>query len=245
MRPANVVTPEASSLALDVAGIGSRMIAAIIDGVIQFVVGLSGILAIGVLPEGVVQIGVSIAWVLFVAFGYFAVFEGLWDGQTPGKRVQRLRVVTVDGQPVTFSNALLRNIVRIVDFLPGGYAIGVITMLVSPKEQRLGDLAAGTLVVRTGRAAPPMPLEFDASPAALAAAPRLDVTRLRPEHEQLARAFLQRRDPLDPAARAALAAEVATALRTAVAGGDGVAPEVLIEAVALASRRRAARARSV
>ena len=71
----------------------------------------------------------------------------IWNGQTPGKRLARLRVIRLDGRPVTLSESLIRNLVRLVDFLPAFYGVGVVTMFIHPQSRRLGDLAAGTLVV--------------------------------------------------------------------------------------------------
>jgi hypothetical protein len=91
------------------------------------------------------------AFVIFINFGifwgYFALFEAYWKGQTPGKRVMKLRVIKDSGRQITFFESLARNLVRVVDYLPGLYLIGVITMLCNKRNQRLGDLVAGTLVV--------------------------------------------------------------------------------------------------
>jgi hypothetical protein len=85
---------------------------------------------------------------LFIFFwGYYILFEIFWNGQTPGKRWSGLRVIRNDGTPVTLSESIIRNLVRIIDLLPAAYGIGVITMFLDKKSRRLGDLAAGTLVV--------------------------------------------------------------------------------------------------
>jgi hypothetical protein len=81
-------------------------------------------------------------------WGYYIFFETLWDGQTPGKRRARLRVIRSDGLPIGFAEAAIRNLVRMVDFLPAYYGVGVVAMFVDGRSRRLGDLAAGTLVVR-------------------------------------------------------------------------------------------------
>ena len=111
---------------------------------------------------------------VFVVFlGYYPLFEGFWNGRTPGKRAQGLRVVLTDGQPVTVGPVLVRNLVRIVDFLPAYYMIGAITMILSRRSQRLGDLAAGTIVVRERALPAPRPLALRLDPglaARLAAA---------------------------------------------------------------------------
>ena len=92
-----------------------------------------------------------IVLIYFALFwGYFMLFETLWSGQTPGKRAGRLRVIRRDGQPVGAGEVLIRNLVRIVDFLPGFYGIGLVVMFIDKEARRLGDMAAGTIVVREG-----------------------------------------------------------------------------------------------
>ena len=80
-------------------------------------------------------------------FGYFAMFEAFWNGQTPGKRWTHLRVIKDSGRPINAYDAILRNLLRIVDNLPTLYAIGIVTMLISKENKRVGDYAAGTVVV--------------------------------------------------------------------------------------------------
>lgn len=82
-----------------------------------------------------------------ILWGYFILFETVWNGQTPGKRVMKLRVIRVDGTPITLVEALIRNLARLIDFLPVTYGIGIVTMFINSQSRRLGDLAAGTLVV--------------------------------------------------------------------------------------------------
>jgi len=80
-------------------------------------------------------------------WGYFTLFETFWNGQTPGKKLFKIRVIQQSGRQITFFEAMTRNLLRIIDLLPGLYLIGVITMLCNRQHQRLGDLAAGTLVI--------------------------------------------------------------------------------------------------
>src|SRR6202453_4051205 len=91
------------------------------------------------------------AAIIFINFcliwGYFALFEAYWHGQTPGKRAMKLRVIKDSGRQITLFEALARNLLRVVDYLPSLYLVGVITMLCNKRNQRLGDLAAGTIVV--------------------------------------------------------------------------------------------------
>ena len=100
-----------------------------------------------------VYIGIAIAVLLIfvLLWGYFIFFELTWNGQTPGKRAAGVRVLTSRGEPVTLVHTLVRNVLRIVDALPSFYMVGVISILVTRRSQRLGDLAAGTVVVRERR----------------------------------------------------------------------------------------------
>lgn len=160
-------TPESVTFAYEVAGIGNRFIAALIDtGLIALaltllnllvyaVLGLAGDLTIGVLlgdeaPSWLGGLAIALYALLNFAiyWGYYILFELLWNGQTPGKRAVKIRVLRLDGNPAGFSEVLLRNLVRPVDFLPGGYGLGLLVMLLNAKSRRLGDLAAGTLVIR-------------------------------------------------------------------------------------------------
>ena len=150
-----IETPEQTSLEFPLAGIGSRFLAVALDTLLQFAVYIVlGLIALLVASFGVVgalgkQWGIAI--LIFIAFtiqfGYFALFEALWNGQTPGKRWTHLRVIQDSGRPINAYDSVLRNLLRIVDTLPSLYAIGIITMLISKENKRVGDYAAGTVVV--------------------------------------------------------------------------------------------------
>lgn len=160
-------TPEWATIELRIAGVGLRALAALIDvGLIGAVDALlvlliswqsartpAQLLARGGAHVPVLYIigGLFVIMFFFTVF-YFVLWESLGRGQTPGKRALHLRVVSTEGRRVTFFSALVRNLVRIVDFLPSGYLIGLVTMLITPQEQRLGDLAAGTVVIVEGPA---------------------------------------------------------------------------------------------
>ena len=130
-----------------------------------------------------------------VFWGYYIVFELAWGGRTPGKRVAKIRIVRADGGPAGASEIVVRNLVRMIDMLPVGYLIGLITMLANRQARRLGDFAAGTLVVKAGgevmldsllvaprtESLPPTPVE-----------PDLDVRRLTPAEYGLVRDLLLR-----------------------------------------------------
>jgi uncharacterized RDD family membrane protein YckC len=153
----SIDTPELVSIEMPLAGIGSRFIALLVDYLI-WGAGLIFLLllALLVMPAMHAFNVKSAQWaeaiVIFLIFlfnwGYFTLFEAFWNGRTPGKRVARIRVIQRSGRPIGLLESMARNLVRYVDQIPFFYAVGVITMFVTRQHQRLGDLAAGTLVVR-------------------------------------------------------------------------------------------------
>lgn len=235
---AGFVTPEAVRIDLQRAGVGSRLVAQLVDGVIVAVLTVLAVLApqpFGA-PTIALMIGVSLAF--FVHIGYFALWEGLWDGRTPGKRAVGLRVLRQDGSPITATEALIRNLLRIVDLLPVAGLVGFISILVTRRDQRVGDLAAGTVVVHEAGGREPRTLAVaDLDPPAWAA--HLDTSPLDERDYAVARSYLQRREELDAAPRAQLAARIAGPLRAAVPGvPDDAADEDVIVAVVTAVRTR-------
>ena len=147
-----VSTPERVSFDYQVAGLGTRAIAQVLDLLIVtalLVALLFGGVAVGaIFNNSLVSDLVEILGSFVIVFGYFWTSEALWSGQTIGKKAFRLRAVGDRGEPLTLMQAGIRNIVRIVDFLPYGYGVGLITLFINGKGKRLGDLAAGTLVVK-------------------------------------------------------------------------------------------------
>jgi uncharacterized RDD family membrane protein YckC len=147
-----VATPERVSFDFQIAGLGTRAIAQIIDllivALLEVAVVFFGVAAGTVTNSGTVMGLVLIVFSFLNVFGYFWVSESLWSGQTVGKKAFRLRAVGDRGEPLTFMQAGLRNIVRIVDFLPYGYGVGMIVLFANGKGKRLGDIAAGTIVVK-------------------------------------------------------------------------------------------------
>lgn len=163
-----IETPENVSFGYEVSGIGSRFIGALIDTFIltMLLVGLNVavlvlLASLGSDPAAVEEslegsaadwaAGVVIAIYALLNFaiwwGYYLLFEWLWNGQTLGKRIAKIRVVRTDGAPVGFLPVAVRNLVRVIDFLPMGYGVGVVTMFCNRQSRRLGDFAGGTLVV--------------------------------------------------------------------------------------------------
>ncbi|HUY81306.1 MAG TPA: RDD family protein [Acidobacteriaceae bacterium] len=157
----NIDTPEQVSIRFPVAGIGSRFLAILTDSVLQgilyFVLGLILFLIATSAPKTPVGELSSTAekWLLaaFILFnfllywGYFTLFEAFWNGQTPGKRLCKIRVIQQSGRQLTFFESMTRNLIRVIDSLPGFYLVGVISMLCTRRHQRLGDLAASTIVI--------------------------------------------------------------------------------------------------
>ncbi len=237
-----ISTPEGVSLELQLAGIGSRFVALLTDTVLQVVAFVALAIALDVAGAG----GFTGDAVLAVAgfglvFAYPVAFELGAGGRTPGKRWSSLRVVCDDGSPVTFRASALRNLVRPVDAIPGVYLVGAIAIFASRDNQRLGDLAAGSLVVRELRAArrappPSHPLEA-VEPEEL---PAWDVSGLGEPELAALRRFLERRHALDAVPRNLLARDLADRLRPRVGGvGGELAPERFLELVAALRRMRA------
>ena len=109
-------------------------------------------LLVGLVTDAFVSTGLSLFLAFALPFGYFILFEGLWNGQTLGKRVLRIRVRMADGTPITFVSALGRNLMRPADMLPGPYFVGLLAIFTNPRSQRLGDLIASTVVCYEKRA---------------------------------------------------------------------------------------------
>lgn len=216
---AAVITPERVALTFPYAGIGSRFVALAVDVLIQtaalmaiyaamFSTIVSGFATTRTMWGVSVVLAISVLAVFALYWGYFIVFEALWNGQTPGKRAAKIRVVREDGRPVGWLASAVRNIVRIVDFLPGFYLIGIVSVFLSRESRRLGDFAAGTIVIREeGLETPPI-LRPEALRTEVAVDP-LRAGQLRPQEYELIRAFLLRRDGLAPQPRVSLARQIA------------------------------------
>jgi uncharacterized RDD family membrane protein YckC len=213
-----IETPEQTSLEFPLAGIGSRFLAVALDTLLQIaayiVLGLiAGLVAsIGILGVLGKQWGLAIVIfiVFLVQFGYFSTFEVLWNGQTPGKRWTHLRVIQDSGRPITPYDAILRNLLRIVDSLPSLYAIGIVTMLISKENKRVGDYAAGTVVIHEKPLEGVNSIWSVAAPAQ--AAPTVPSAQLNMDELQLVETFFERRLSLDPEVRRSMARQIAQRL---------------------------------
>jgi hypothetical protein len=168
------------------------------------------------------------------------LLEWLWNGQTIGKRRAGLRVIGPDGEPARFTAVLIRNLLRPIDFLPTSYALGVAMMFLTPRSQRLGDLAAGTYVVR----APKPRMDWlslrtlEPSAAQRATGGDLTVTSIRisGESQRIVREFVAREPSLKAEDRAKIAAVIARPLREAVPEIDVADDVVFLHRVASALR---------
>src|SRR2546426_5169004 len=232
-----VSTPERVKFDYQVAGLGTRGIAQILDLLI-----VSGILIVvvffGAAVAAATQSDTAAALIeifgsFVVVFGYFWISEALFSGQTLGKRAFRLRVVGDRGEPMTWVQAGIRNVIRIVDFLPYGYGVGVIVLFANGRGKRLGDLAAGTIVVKdsdsvglwqlaraTRPAQPPPPPGSVIAPVTTTYAPasqaELILRRIDPDLRRFVTSYARRRQPLPLDLRVQLAGTVQASLRTAM-----------------------------
>jgi uncharacterized RDD family membrane protein YckC len=209
-------TPDHVVLRYDLAGGGNRGFAALIDAVIASLV-VAGALfvtsyAIRFLGLAGLQLSALITLVaILIAWSYYILLEWLWQGQTVGKRFSGLRVIREDGAPAGFVAILIRNLVRLVDFLPGFYGLGLMVIILSPRSQRLGDIAAGTYVVRAPR--PQLDYFSLRTVTPIAAGATVETRALPGEVQRLVREFVAREAKLRPADRQRVAAQIAERVR--------------------------------
>jgi uncharacterized RDD family membrane protein YckC len=206
------------------AGAASRFVSALVDILIQSVLLVCVAVVLGIVGSAALG-GGGIAVLLWFVISFLVIafydifFEVFRSGQTPGKRMNGLRVVRVEGHPVTFLSSAIRNILRPIDFLPSAYLLGAVVILSTHKNQRIGDVIAGTLVVRTSVHAPTSSggprLSYEA------AGSNWDTSRISNEEIAVVRQFLERRLDIDAAVRTELAGTLAERLRPKVTGAPG------------------------
>jgi uncharacterized RDD family membrane protein YckC len=264
----NIETPEQVELQFNVAGIGSRFVALLLDHLIQFLVLFLIFIGLAFMVSGesgraaaagggewntAAKWGVAmiVIFIFCLIWGYFSLFEAFWRGQTPGKKVMKLRVIKDSGRQITLFEALARNLLRYADFLPGWYLAGVITMLCNKRNKRLGDFAAGTLVIHDLREEQPLlfqtgtffpttqqapTYEFPGS-AVQAMFPADAIAKLGPADLQLIDTFFGRALDLSLEVRAGMAQRVASGLaaKMGVPLPEGN-PERALEAIAVQMR---------
>jgi uncharacterized RDD family membrane protein YckC len=254
----SIDTPELVAIEMPLAGIGSRFIALLIDYLI-WSAGLVVLLLVGVvvLPAVHAFSKISEQWVVaivifsvfLVQWGYFTLFEAFWNGRTPGKRVARIRVIQRSGRAIGLFESMARNLVRYVDQIPFFYAVGVVTMFATRQHQRLGDLAAGTLVVRDREIETPLWGEsgnrtitaqiFAASapipePHTAITLPANGIVKLSATDLEVLEGFFSRRLDMSLATRQALAQRIASAIqaKSGLEPPHGASVETFLEAAA-------------
>lgn len=244
-------SPEQVALHLPLAGPTSRILAYGIDLALIFVVefgvillllasapladwfaeavqGLQGELIEGETPEEGSAVLVLVAAFLLLQFviewGYFLFFELAMSGRSPGKRALGLRVMRDGGRPIGLRESFVRNALRLADMLPANYVVGLVAMVVSPEGKRLGDIAAGTVVVRLDRVARPKALPELADAGSF----RFDhahLARFGRVERTLVRQTLRRIDELEPAAAEQALQTAVDALRARLGYGAVEAAE--------------------
>jgi uncharacterized RDD family membrane protein YckC len=258
----SIDTPELVGIELPLAGIGSRCVALLVDSVVQGLA-LGALVVILALIASGASLAAShasrsnesgkwaIALILLVPFvlqwGYFALFEAFWHGQTPGKRLLQLRVIQQSGRPIGLFESMGRNLVRIVDMLPVFYVVGAICIFSTRRQQRLGDMVAGTLVVHSIPAEKPLAstgARFVTAPAFQTVAPAIvkgvalpadAVARLSRADLQMIESFLVRRLDLPLDVGASLAARMARSLaeKMKLEVPPGISNETFLESLVM------------
>ena len=246
------------AIELPLAGLGSRFVALLVDTLIW----AAGLLVLSLLmwafgPALVKFSRLSYQWtvailtvsVFLLNWGYFTLFEAFWNGQTPGKRLARIRVIQRTGRAIGLFESMARNFVRYVDQLPFCYAVGAIALFATRQHQRLGDLAAGTLVVRDRKDETPLwgdngartftaaalaPLPTMPEPHAAVTLPVTEVAKLTETDLEVLEGFFARRLDLPMDTRESLAARIAEAIkaRSGLEPPEGASVETFLEAVA-------------
>jgi len=227
-----IETPEHIQVHYELAGIGSRALAGLFDFMLQAILTVLvvwGLMWLGLVLKLKDVLGVAGAIAIgsmgFLAFTiYYVVAEMLTGGQSPGKRMAGLRVIGVDGRPLTFLQSALRNIIRAVDMIPFFYSVGLIAVFASQRAQRLGDMVAGTMVVKErlhelAEQTAPLETEWTAPPARplppeVEARLRTSLHLLTPAEVAAAERVVERRHELPPVLRQQLVGQIAETLRS-------------------------------
>ncbi len=223
---------------MTLAGLGSRMIAGAVDLVLKVLLVVPVmIVLVAFMGDLAFAVIASLSGLLLI--GYDVAFETLGKGRTPGKRWSGLRVVRSSGRPVDLMASAIRNVLRVIDGFALGFVPTIVSILVTQRNQRPGDLAADTVVIRDRRAVDKAkPTAAPAASSGPAAGARWDVSAIPADELATVRAFLERRDGLTRDARARLAGRLAQALRPRVAGADESDPERFLEILYAAKQAR-------
>lgn len=230
-RRIETVTPENVRIEYELAGVASRCGAAVVDLLLQTMAILLVVVVITLAQVGLRlpplgwPAGILIVSIFLVWWGYYVFFETVWNGQTPGKRLLRLRVIRYGGSPIDLTSAAVRGLIRVVDLA----VIGFVVMFFSSRNQRLGDLAAGTLVVKersewTGdiaqavREEAPQTNPWSRAPEA---AMVRNIELVTPDQFDAVKRFVERSSELQPATRERIAAKIARPLMRHLGIEDG------------------------
>jgi uncharacterized RDD family membrane protein YckC len=221
----SVSTPESVDFSHEPAGIGSRFIASVVDIALQIsvILGIAIISGAWSLLGGTLFSGlktwmaaVTVFLVFLVFWGYHIIFETMWNGQTPGKRAVKIRVLKDGGYPIGFLDSVVRNLLRPVDFLPFFYGVGAVVLFCNNRCKRIGDFAAGTIVVKERKIEIPRSLSSSvAQPdedVVIAGQRLIGIYKLSEAEFDVVRRFMVRRHAIQKSARSALAKEIAAPL---------------------------------
>jgi uncharacterized RDD family membrane protein YckC len=260
-----IETPEQVAIHFPIAGIGSRFLAVLADTVVQVIAYIAIFLVIVLVLTSAPRINgfmlsrlgdkwIIAAVILFyflLYWGYFTLFEAFWNGQTPGKKLCKLRVIRDSGRQITLFESMTRNLIRVVDAFPSFYAVGIVSMLCNRRNKRLGDFAAGTLVIHE-RAPEPALWSGTASrtitagafaPVASPSAPLVDlnivdlpadaVARLTADDLNVIDHFFARAIDIDIPRRRALAERLAQQMtaKMGIAMPEGITAERILESI--------------
>ena len=239
----SISTPENVDLHLEIAGVGNRLLAQLVDSLINLLTALL-VIIMAVITGYLISVspidsqtksiwyGVLAMIAIFIIFiqlnCYFIVFEAIWQGQTPGKRVAEIRVIEANGQPLGWAGAIIRNLLRMVDQI---LFLGLLIMLFDKNERRLGDMAAGTIVIREHKPDISTTQLLLANPTS--AANLLDIGRVTPAEYDLIVDFLKRRKSLAKGYRPLVAQKLAKYFHEKLGAIDNQdsAPEAYLEQV--------------
>ena len=234
----SIDTPEQVALEFELAGIGSRFMAVLVDHSIQGVIIVLFALAawaFAVTFSPVWSIALLMLAIFVVEWGYFTIFETYSNGQTPGKKLVKIRVIKNNGRAITVFEAMLRNFIRLVDYLPIAYLVGIIVMFVDSRNRRLGDIAAGTLVVHErGEESADIKLTIVQAAAAQPVVCSFDIRNLGVQDLEMIETFLSRRYDLEAYARHVTAERLADMMRAKLGIDRTAQPddETLLESLA-------------
>ena len=258
VKTITIETPEHLELELQLAGIGARFIAFLIDRLIQIgaILGIMFFVTVllffaGQISQFVEFLGradkrigqwlIALGFIFYglITIGYFVIFEYFWSGTTPGKRSQEIRVIRKDGRPLSIFDSAIRNILRFVDILADVYPIGFIVMFLDSKNRRLGDLVAGTIVISERGGNSPEIRQFSADESLLAPELKSAAARMTSDDYRVISKFLSRRKELDPDERSMLASKIAQRIMNGIDANEiKTDPEKFLEVMETLYKQR-------